>query len=347
MSDAAERRAELLVRLYPRQWRRDFPDFVDVLAAEFVEHPRGAALGVARGAAVERLRGAGIISPGPSNRARSGLALIYATLVPFVALAMGMWSQLQTGLAGKSPDASPVLRVVDLLLGVAAAACLAVLPIGLGLSLVSSRRVDRGLSERTTTGAAWAWVSPAAVSASALTALTAMGWAVDHSRWYSPAASALPTHGVPHVITLWVRALVAPITPAWVHPSLFGRMPGGELAAVLLAPVLGLVAAVSMLKAINALPLRVPGRADVVVGLSSAGMMLLAVTASVRWLVTHPDRQGATPLLAHRDQIAPGHTGWAVVALLALMALAALAGTRRMLRSRSEKPLTMEDGLFA
>lgn len=340
-----ERRAKLVARMYPRQWRRRYPDFVDLLAIELAEHPRGVVRDVAKAAVAERLQVAGILATGSKDRARSGLALIYAALVPFVALAMGMWSQLRTGLTAQGPTAPPILRAAEVLLEVGTLVALACLPLGIGLSLVRARRRDRSPAGAAIAGAGRRWVRPAAVLTCAVAALTVTGWAADQSRWYSPAASALPARGPAHSLTLWIRALIAPITPAWMHPGILGRMPAGEVAAVLLAPLLGLVAAAALLRTIMALPLHTPGRTDMVVGVSAVGMMLLAAAASVRWLLTHPGPRGATPLLAHRDQLAPGHTGWAVVVLLAAMAFTALVGTRRMLRGRSQRPPESADGL--
>ena len=325
------RRAALLARLYPRQWRESYPDFVDLLAVELAEHPRGVVRDVAQAAAVERLQGAGVLARGPRDRARSGLGLLYAALVPFVGLGLGMWSQLHTGLAGAGTAAPPVLRAADLMLEVGTLAALAFLPVGVGLSLARARRLD-GRTGRP-------WVRPAAVLACAVAALSMTGWAADRSRWFSPAALGLPAWGPGHALTLWIRALVAPITPAWIHPGIFGRMPAGELAAALLAPLLGFVAAAALLRTIMMLPLHAPGRAEVVAGVGAVAMMLLAAAASVRWLLSHPARQGATALLARRDQLAPGHTGWAVVALLAAMAATALVGTRRMFRGRAISPV--------
>ncbi len=89
MSDTA-RRAALLVQLFPRQWRRQYPDFAEVLADELADHPRGVRRDVVRAAAVEHLRVAGVLPTSPSTTASSGLGLLFGSLVPFVALSAGM-----------------------------------------------------------------------------------------------------------------------------------------------------------------------------------------------------------------------------------------------------------------
>ena len=164
------------------------------------------------------------------------------------------------------------------------------------------------------------------------------GEAADRSGWYSPAALALPSRGAGHVVTLWVRAIVASITPAWIHPSLFARMPAGELAAAFIAPVAGIAAAGALLRIISALPLRAPGRLDVTLAVVTGAVMLLSVTAAVRWILTHPTPQGATAVLTRTDQLAPGHTAWGVVIVLLALAATALVGMRRVLRGRRRPP---------
>jgi hypothetical protein len=337
MKDRTVRRAARLVWLYPRRWRQQFPDFVEVLTQEIAEHSPGVRRDVVRAAVVERLREGGIISKQPSGQARSGLALIYAALVLFAGLAMGMWSQLRTGLASQRVAAPPVLRASELLLTVGMLAVLVVLPFAIVLLAtgVWRTRKDAGAVQR---GPYWPFVRPALTFIGSLAVLTVAGWGADRSGWYSPAAVALPYRGPGHFATLWIRGIIAAITPAWVHPSLLARMPTGELVAALVAPLAALALARAVFRLIVRFPLRAPGRANVVLAVSAVGMMLVSVVASVRWLLNHPIREGATPVLARSDQLAPGHTGWVVVLLLAGLGTAALVGLRRVLTGQPDEP---------
>ncbi|MGH9016303.1 MAG: hypothetical protein ACRDY1_01025 [Acidimicrobiales bacterium] len=323
--DRARRRAARLSLLYPPAWRRQFPDFVGVVASELSENRRGVIADVMRCAALERLRTTGIIGRGPADGAGSGLAMIYAVLVPSTALAIGMWSQLHTGLVGHGTPPSANLRGPALLLLIGAVGGVLCLPVGI---VVAAATVRPG-SHLTKS------VPSALVFLFALTGLSLLGMGADHSGWYTPAAQALPAHGLGHAGTLWVRGLVAAITPAWIHPGLLMRMPPGELVAVLLAPATGLVAAGALFRMVSTLapcPLR---RLDVAAGVTGAATMVLAVGASVRWILTHPTRQGFTAGQAHTDGLAPGHTGWAVVALMVVLASAALCGLRRLIGGRA------------
>ena len=330
--DRSLRRAGLLVRLYPRSWRKRFPDFVDVLAAELAEQTRGVTVDVARSAFYERLRHSGVVPARPRDRARSGLALVYAALIPFAGLALGMWSQLHTGLARPSAEASPALSGIALLLVISTAATLTVLPLATLSFTVSSRQHTRRHTAGTPRESYRQLIRPASCFVGSATFLTLAGWAAGRSGWFSPAAVALPHRGVGHGLTLWARGLDATITPAWIHPGLFGRMPLAEAAAALLAPVAALVATGALFRMMLLLPRWEPRRSHAVLALGTVASMLVAVAASVRWLLLHPGREGATPALARSDQLAPGHTGWTVVVVLGALAVVGLVGVRRVLR---------------
>ncbi len=310
---AAEARAARLARLYPRAWRARFPDFEAMLAAELAEGGRGATRGVLTGALGERLRSVGVI---PAVPRRTGLALVYAAVLPFTALTFGLWSQLHTGLAGRHGPASPVFGFTAVVLAVAGVGMALLVPAGLVLLVVRQVR-DRDRRPLP--------VRPALILAGSLVALTLAGWAADRSGWYSPAAHALPAGGAAHVATLWVRAVVAAITPAWVHPSLFARMPAGQVAAAFIGPAGALVAAGAIFGLVSGLPGVGRGRSEFVAGTVPVLAMVTTVAGAVRWAMTHPAAPESATLSA-------SHTGGAVVAVLVLLAGTALLGLRRVPR---------------
>ena len=327
--------AARLARLYPRDWRAQFPDFEELLAAELAENHRRIYCNVVGTAIVERLRDIGVIPKRPADRARSGLALIYAALVPFVGLAVGMWSQLHTGVAPLGAATPPVLRASNLLLAVGTLAVLAALPVAIVLLIADTRRVrnDHAIKAAARYGQL---ARPSIAFVGSLAVLTVAGWGADRSGWYSPAAAALPHRGSGHLATLWVRGIIATITPAWIHPTLIARMPTGELVAALLAPVAALAGAAALFRLIARAPIRTPRLANVVLATTAFGMMVLSVVACGRWLLDHPTREGATTLQVRADQLAPGHTGWVVVLMLAALTIIALVGLRRVLKGNPE-----------
>jgi hypothetical protein len=227
------------------------------------------------------------------------------------------------------------LRTSDLVLTVGTVVILIALPITVVLAMTEARRIRKDRGAGSVAYRPFVFLGLAFIGS--IGVLTVVGWGADRSGWYSPAAVGLPHQGPVHLLTLWVRGIVAIITPAWIHPSLFARMPTGELVAAFLAPVAALAAAVAMFRLIVRLPLRAPGRAHVLLATGAFGMMLLSVVASVRWLLAHPGQQGATALQARNDQLAPGHTGWVVVFLLAVLAVTALVGMRRVLGNHPDQ----------
>ena len=334
MRDRSAVRAARLARLYPREWRERFPDFEEALAVELAENCRGVYCDVVGTAVAERLRDIGVIPRGPADVSRSGLALIYAALVPFAGLALGMWSQLHTGLASLGAATPPVLRVSNLLLSVGTLVVLVALPLAIVLFMADARHIRNDPRKRV---ARYGFVAgPSLAFVGALAVLTVAGWSADRSRWYSPAAAALPYRGPGHLATMWVRGIIATITPAWIHPTLFARMPTGELVAALLAPVAGFIAAAALFRLIARLPLRAPSRANIALAATAFGMMFISVVACARWLLDHPAREGATTLQARTDQLAPGHTGWVVVSMLVVLTIIALVGLRRVLRGQPQ-----------
>jgi hypothetical protein len=337
MTDRSSRRAARLVRLYPRQWRQQFPDFEEILVPELSENRRGVRRDVVRAALSERLRELGIIPKRPSDGARSGLALIYAALVPFAGLAVGMWSQLHTGLASAKAATPPVLDASSLLLTIGTLVVLVAFPFAIFLLLAEVPRMRR---DKGTMAVApyWPLVPPSLAFIGSLGALAVAGWGAERSGWYSPAAAALPHGGAAYVATLWVRGITAAITPAWIHPTLFARMPTAELVAALLAPVAAFAASAALFRLILRVPVAVSRRANIVLAAVAFGMMFVSVFACGRWLLNHPTREGATSAQARSDQLAPGHTGWVVVLVLGALTITALVGLRRLARSKRDDP---------
>lgn len=178
-----------------------------------------------------------------------------------------------------------------------------------------------------------------------LAVLSATGWGADRSSWYSPAAAALPLRGPDHYATLWVRGVVATITPAWIHPSLFWRMPPGELVAALVAPLAAVALAAALFGLIVRLPIGAPGRMNTALATTAFGTMFLSVVAAGRWLVDHPYAEGTARLPARSDPLAPGHTGWVVGVLLVALAAVALMGLRLVLRRGPEEPAHGSDAV--
>ena len=326
MSDRARRRAAQLSHLYPRRWRRTYPDFVEALAEELELAPWRALGDVVRTAPVERLRNSGVVPSTPAQRSRFGLAVVFAALVPFTGLSAGMWSQLHTETLGHAAVPGS-LHPTDVLLAIGTALAFVALTVGTVLVACTVRRARRcgapsGLGRRL--------MGPALTLLGAVSALSACGWAADRSGWYSPAAASLPAAGPGHALTLWARGVVAAITPAWVHPTQLFRLPTLDLMATLAAPVLAVVAVAALLSLYGRLAQGPSRRALMVAALFADGAMFLATAATARWLLVGP--------VAASGNLAPGRTPMAVAVILGVLACTAALGTWRVIR-RPEPPV--------
>jgi len=202
---SVDRRVGRLLRWYPPAWRARYgEEFAELLAAQIADEPRCArrTLDVIRVGVGQRwgeALGEDPCDPG-LDRSRSAMALVYLSLTVFVGLALGMWSQLRTGVQVATVTGRPVPEAVGISESVLSITAL----VGLLLFLaVVARAVVTAL--RGGRAGARGHGGPALVLGSALGALSVMGWSADRSSWYTPAGAALPGRGPLHVGTLWIR----------------------------------------------------------------------------------------------------------------------------------------------
>lgn len=327
LMDQVERRVCRLVRLYPRSWRQRYgEEMTAVLIEQIAESGSSLRLraDVVREAGHERLRDVGLRLGGsdPVDRDRAGTAMVYSCLIVFVGLACGMVSQLRTGLTetqasgGSTPD---LVRLCgELLSGLLVLALVVCCLAAAGGAIGVIRAVRTTPTKRL--------LGPGLLFVGGLGTLSVVGWTADRAHWFTPAGAALPHGGGAKLATLWIRGLVAPITPAWVHPSLFAHMPAGELIAVLLAPLGGLALAFGL----AGLALRLPGsstgpRSRVVMARGVVAVMAVYVIVCSRWLAA-PTGPGT----GHADLLAPGHTAVGVLIVLVLLTVLAAVGAHSM-----------------
>src|ERR1700728_102756 len=108
-STSAQRRAERLLRWYPKEWRARYGDeFLELLMEDVLERPRSwrRDADVAVSALVARLAAAGLggVAREPLDQARRSLAAFGCAAAVFLVFAVSMWSQLTIGWRWSKPD---------------------------------------------------------------------------------------------------------------------------------------------------------------------------------------------------------------------------------------------------
>lgn len=301
-----------LVRAYPSRWRRRWGDeLVDLLQTMADDGTLGARVS------------ADVILAGAGERVVEAMEmpLAYVALVLAAVMCVSVWSQLSTATTtaaarGRAlPGPSEVVALIARGLGPAVGLLLAALSIRVGVSVWRAWR------------ARWLRRVVAPLGGVVLVAgvLTFAGWASDRSRWYTPAGAALPAHGAPHLATLWLRGAVATVTPAWIHPEMFWRMPAGEVLAALAAGPAVVLGAVALAQVIRRAPATTGDRrVDRALGFGVVALLASFTSVAVIWVSVSWSAPGRSRAVWPNNVMAPGHTGAAVVAVLAM--LTAIAG---------------------
>jgi len=109
MQGMSSRRAERLLRWYPKEWRARYgEEFAELLISDMSEQPRSVRrpLDVAASGMVARLAYAGLNPSNlePSERTRRTLLAFACAAAVFVTFGLGMWAQLTIGWQWSAPD---------------------------------------------------------------------------------------------------------------------------------------------------------------------------------------------------------------------------------------------------
>lgn len=320
------RRLPIAVYAYPPRWRRahgaDLAELLDSMAEDGALSLRDSA-DVVRAGCRERLSATG------------RLPLTYAWIVLATVLSAAIWSQLSAA----SRTAVGSGRALPSTIWVVAATTKVIGPVLVVLLVLMGARLVLSGWTAVRTGAGRRAAALVAMLCAAFGALTMTGWWAGRSGWYTPAGASLPAHGLPHLVTLWVRGAVSAITPAWIHPGLFSTMPLGEaIAAWTAVPAVIVVALVAARLVALTPPDRRLLRLDVAVGAATVLTLSTFTAAAASWVV-HIGTPGRATTDAWRGTvIAPGHTGIALVAALAAFSVLAWISLRYSATRARELP---------
>jgi hypothetical protein len=248
-ADPDARRAEQLLRWYPRSWRARYgAEFAELLRAEFTEQPRNWRRGidVASHGLLARLADAGLMSR--RQRPEQPLATVGCALAAFGVLAVAMLAQLATGWQWVSPGSSYVTGAT--LVMTLAAGCIGLIGVGavvpvIGQVLVAaSRRNGRVMR-------------PAGLAVGCGAAL-AFGAKHFQNSWPGTGGTGAEHALVPGGMAAFGWASTLSVTSFWAHPELLGRFPAAELAWMVLSPVAGIALAAAVVITVRRLSLPQP-----------------------------------------------------------------------------------------
>jgi len=328
-SAQAVRRAERLLRWYPRVWRERYgEEFAELLVAEMEERPRSAArtIDVVRSGIVARLTLVGLAGapvPGsaaadPRRQVRVSLGTLGGALAVCLAFGAAMWSQLTIAWEWTArPDAMPPTMRATLVMSAAmltflAVAALAVLPVLYAVVRNFSRRL----------------AGPALVLLAAV-AVLAVGGHHFGNGWpgtggHGEDGSIFPV--IPAGLQAFAWALSLSVTSFWAHPAALMAMPGGERYWMADSPIaLGAatVAAAMLLRRVE-LPPRLLAYETSLAAVATA-VMGVFLGGCAYWVYA-----GRSPGLVHAGLIDIG--GAAVLAIALALALQAQRNAWRSLR---------------
>lgn len=233
-SDPTARRAQRLLRLYPKAWRDRYGDeFTELLIADISEQKRSwrRSLDVVRAGLVARLARLGLsgLELQGAEQVRACLASLSCYVAVFLGFGMAMWSQLAIGWQWSEPStAATTVATVAISIAVLAFLLLAVLaglPVVWTLMARVARRRSKGL------------VGPATLLIGSAVILFVGGRHFANG-WPGTGGHPWAHQGlVPGGLAAFSWASTLSVSSYWAHPSALARFPSTELAWMALSPL--------------------------------------------------------------------------------------------------------------
>ena len=228
------RRAERLLRWYPKSWRARYGDeFAALLISDLSERPRSwpRTADVVRSAMVARLTGAGLTRHRlePTEQVRASLACLGCTVAVFVAFGAALWAQLTVGWQWAAPaavgTAAAMVVMSSVMFVFAALGLLAAVPVAASVLVHIGRRQTRGL------------VRPTALFLGAA-ALLIVGSRHFGNGWPGTGGHHWVHQGlVPGGVAAFLWASSLSISSYWAHPGALLGFPAPEVAWMVVSPL--------------------------------------------------------------------------------------------------------------
>jgi hypothetical protein len=287
------RRAERLVRWYPRSWRARYgEEFCALLECELDERPRSLprAVNLAWSGTVARATTSGLagLPGGGAFQERSSLAWLAASLGAFLAVGLAVWSQLVVGWQWSSPRTpGTTLGIVVMTVAVLALAVLgacAVAPVAAFVAM----QVARGKGRRL--------VVPAGIASLAAVMLV-VGARRFENGWPGTGGHHWALQGlVPGGVAAFVWAATLAVSSYWAHPGALQSFPAPEVAWMALSPVAMAALALGATTTLRRveLPARL-SRFELRLGRLASVAMTLFLLGAVAWLSDSSPRPRSIP----------------------------------------------------
>jgi hypothetical protein len=282
-SDDAGRRAERLLRWYPKSWRARYgEEFAELLTSELSERPESwrRTVDVAWSGTVARLTSAGLTSHplDPSEQVQASLACLGCTLAVFIAFGAAMWAQLTIGWQWAPPDAIGTTAAMVVMSSVmfvfVALALLAAVPIAGSVLAPMVHRKAQGLIRPTILFLGGA-------------ALLIIGSRHFGNGWPGTGGHHWAHQGlVPGGVAAFLWASTLSVSSYWAHPGALLGFPAAEVAWMIVSPLAIVsiaVGATKILRRVEVSPrvLRYEGKLARV----AAGAMAVFLVGSCCWIV--------------------------------------------------------------
>jgi hypothetical protein len=228
------RRAQRLVRCYPRVWRARYgEEFTQLLIDDISERPRSwrRVADVVRTGALARLAQAGLAENDlePPEQVRAGLAVVGFALAGFLVLGTAIWAQLTIGWQWSAPSARAT--AAGMLVMSAAIACL------IGLALLAVAPIAWALYRAIASRARPDLAGPLALAVAGAAVLGVGGHHFGHG-WPGTGGRPWAHSGlVPGSVASFSWASTLWVTSYWAHPDALSSFPAGEIAWMGLSPL--------------------------------------------------------------------------------------------------------------
>jgi hypothetical protein len=280
---SSQRRAERLLRWYPRAWRDRYgEEFTALLMEDLAERPQwsGRTVNVMGNGLLARLSVAGLTGSvlDGADQARASLATLICSVAVFLALGVSMWSQLTIGWQWSAPDTTGttvaiVAMTITVAIFIALAAC-AVVPVLWTVVRAFAGRNAHGLTRPL------------------LLVVVGISTVIVGSRHFGngwPGTGGHPwSHQglVPGGIAAFSWASTLSITSYWVHPSALFTFPAAELAWMLASPVALVMVAFGSAKVVRRVHLsHAVLHVEIVLGRLAVATMAVFLLAAGVWIL--------------------------------------------------------------